>query len=345
MKLSTPKAIETDRGRFAYREAGEPDGAPLVMLYGWPESSYCWAHVVEHLKPGLRVVAPDLRGLGDSTRGGDLEQYRKQALAQDVIGVLDALGIDGFQLVGHDWGGIVAQEVALAASDRVQRMVLMNIAVINNLRGNMEVIEAVRKRGGPYYWYQHFQQEKGLPEAMIPGNEEIWLRHFLRTWSKGGFPEDAIQEYIRFYRIPGTPAAGASYYRNMRDDAKRWATLAGHVWPMPSLYIYGNKDVVIIPEYLNHIEDCFREIRVEQIEAGHFVQDERPEEVAGFLNGFLDVQGQEASRSVAGARERTSRRKYLAKPVQTELEHDDAGDHANAPEDREQQRLRKRKDG
>lgn len=291
MQLSAPKFIDTPRGRFAYREAGPADAAPVVMVHGWPESSYCWAHVVEHLDAGSRVVAPDLRGLGDSTREGSLEQYRKQELAADVVGLLDALGIDGFQLIGHDWGGVVAQEVALAVPARVQRLVLMNIAVINNLRGNMEVIEAVRKRGGPYYWYQHFQQEKGLAEAMIPGNEEVWLRHFLRTWSKAGFPEDAVQEYVRYYRIPGTPGAGANYYRTLRDDAKRWATLADHVWPMPSMYVYGNKDVVIIPEYLNHIEECFRDIRVEQIEAGHFLQEEQPQQVAGFLNDFLQPRG------------------------------------------------------
>lgn len=287
MQLSTPKTIETDRGRFAYREAGEAGGKPLVMLHGWPESSYCWAHVVPHLRDGLRVIAPDLRGLGDSTREGTLEQYRKQELAQDVISVIDALQVDAFQLVGHDWGGIVAQEVALAIPERVERLVLMNIAVINNLRGNMEVIEAVRKRGGPYYWYQHFQQEPGLAEAMIPGNESVWLRHFLRTWSEDGFPEDALQEYVRFYRIPGTPGTGANYYRTMRDDAKRWATLASHVWPMPGLYVYGNKDKVIIPEYLNHIEDCFRQVRVEQVEAGHFLQEEQPKLVADHLNDFL----------------------------------------------------------
>lgn len=287
MQLSTPKTIETDRGRFAYREAGDAGGRALVMLHGWPESSYCWAHVVPHLKAGLRVIAPDLRGLGDSTREGTLEQYRKHELARDVIAVIDALQIDAFQLVGHDWGGIVAQEVALAIPERVERLVLMNIAVINNLRGNMEVIEAVRKRGGPYYWYQHFQQEPGLAEAMIPGNEAVWLRHFLRTWSGDGFPEDALEEYVRFYRIPGTPGTGANYYRAMRDDAKRWATLANHVWPMPGLYIYGNKDKVIIPEYLNHIEDCFRQVRVEQVEAGHFLQEEQPEIVAGYLNDFL----------------------------------------------------------
>jgi len=289
MALSEPKFLDTPRGRFAYREGGDARGAPVVMLHGWPESSYCWNGVAGHLKPGLRVIAPDLRGLGDSNREPDRDAYQKQALAQDVVAMLDVLGVDQFQLVGHDWGGVVAQEVALAVPARVRRLVLMNIVVINNARGIREAAAAHAKRGNRYHWYQHFQQQRNLPEAMIPGNEEAWLRQFLRCWNGEPFPEDAVQEYIRYYRIPGTPGTGANFYRTMRDDAKRWQTLAGHVWPMPSLYVYGNRDAVVIPEFLHHVEDCFADLRVEQIEAGHFVQEEQPRRVAEFLNGFLEA--------------------------------------------------------
>lgn len=289
MQLSDPKPQQTSRGRFAWREGGNPEGQPLVMIHGWPESSYCWEHVARHLKPGFRIIAPDLRGLGDSERTPGVEHYRKQEMAQDVIGLLDSLGVGDFQLVGHDWGGIVAQEVALAIPQRVQRMVIMNIAIINNLKGNQEVIEKVRAYSGAAYWYQHFMQTPGLPEAMIPGAEETWLGHFLRTWSDEPFPQDAFDEYLRTFRIPGTPGTSSNYYRTFPKDAKRWATTAGHCWPMPSMYIYGNKDRVIIPEYLNHIEECFESLRVEQVEAGHFLQEEQPAAVAGYLNDFLET--------------------------------------------------------
>ncbi len=286
MFLSDPLSLSTERGQFTYRQGGDADGLPVVMIHGWPESSYTWEQVANHLKPGLRIIAPDLRGLGDSERTEGERHYGKQALAQDVVALLDAAGVGHFQLIGHDWGGVVAQEVALAVPHRVEKMVIMNIVLINNLKGNMAVAEQVRTKGSKAYWYQHFQQAPGLAEAMIPGNEETWLRFFLGGWGKP-LPEDAIAEYIRMYSIPGTPGAAASYYRTFEDDAKRWGGLAGHVWPMPSLYIYGNKDPVIIPAYLSNIENCFDNIEVKEVEAGHFVHEERPEEVASYLNTFL----------------------------------------------------------
>lgn len=289
MYLSNPVSVETTRGRFSYREGGDLWGATVVMIHGWPESSYCWDPVAARLKTGLRIVAVDLRGLGDSERTEDLEHYLKHELAQDVIAVLDALEVDDFQLVGHDWGGIVAQEVALAIPERVRRLVIMNIAIINNLRGNQEVIEKVRSEGGGRYWYQHFLQTPDLPEAMIPGNEEAWLGHFLKTSNRQPFPKDAFEEYVRTFRIPGTATTSANYYRTFHEDARRWATTEGHVWPMPGLYIYGRRDKIIIPEYLNHIEDCFESVQVEQIEAGHFLQEEEPDKVAERLNGFLEA--------------------------------------------------------
>ena len=288
MYLSEPKTLSTPRGTFTWREGGDPSGAPVVMIHGWPESSYCWEHTGRHLKEGLRVIAPDLRGLGDSERTEGQQHYMKQALAEDVVSMLDELGIGEFEFNNDDLCGIVAQEVALAIPGRIQKMVIMNIAIINNLKGNMEVIEKVRSGSGKAYWYQHFQQAPGLAEAMIPGNEDTWIRFFVNGVVKP-IPEDAVAEYVRMYSIPGTPGAGASYYRAFKEDAKRWATLSGHKWKIPSLYIYGNKDKVIIPEYLNHIEDCFEEIRVEQVDAGHFLQEEKPEEVAGHMNGFFDA--------------------------------------------------------
>ncbi len=287
MTLFTNTMVTTPRGRFHVREAGSADAPPLLMLHGWPESSYCWKGVAEALGDDLRMIVPDLRGLGDSERTLDDGAYAKQALGEDMLSLLDTLGIDRCAVAGHDWGGAVAQEVALAAPERVSRLVLLNIVVLPNARGNAAAQAALQGRGARALWYQFFQAAPALPEAMIPGNERAWLGHFLKTWSTDGFPADAFDEYVRCYAIEHTPATGAAYYRSYKQDMQRWSDIAGVRFAMPGLYIYGRHDPVIVPEFTWHLEDVFDDVRLEQLEASHFVQEEKPAEVAALMREFL----------------------------------------------------------
>ncbi len=276
------------RGTFNCRWGGNEDGFPVVALHGWPESSYCWEPLAARLDRRFRFLAPDLRGLGDSERTPDPARYQKVELARDVVELVDALGIQDFFLMGHDWGGVVAQEVALAQPNRVKKLVLMNIPVITNTRGNAEAQAVMNSRGSVPLWYQYFQQQPLLPEAMIKGNEEVWVSYFFgRAGREGKIPRETIAEYVRCYAIEGTPFTGASYYRAMRHDVARWATLGGVKFPMPTCYIYGEQDIVIIPEYLNHLEECFDTLQIVRIAASHFVQEEEPDKVAEALNAFL----------------------------------------------------------
>jgi haloacetate dehalogenase len=287
MTMKTSK-ITVSRGTFNVRDRGNKDGYPVVMLHGWPESSYCWEGVAAFLDPKLRVIAPDLRGLGESERTLDVKAYQKVELAKDMIEVIDALGINEFFLVGHDWGGIVAQELAFLIPERVKKIIIINIPVVTNIEGAVEVEKALAAMRFIPYWYQYFQQQPGLAEAMIKGNEDVWVRYFFGKKGQNGIiPSEAIAEYIRCYRIEHTPATGASYYRSMRLDAKHWAAFAGKKFPMPTLYIYGNEEITIVPENLNHLEDCFDSIKVETLQAGHFIQEEKPEEVALLMNNFF----------------------------------------------------------
>lgn len=274
--------VKTARTTLHVRDDGE--GFPLVLLHGWPESGYCWEPVRPHLGGGFRLIRPDLRGLGDSERTEAVEDYRKSELAQDVLALLDELGVERFGLAGHDWGGAVAQEIAVTAPERVARLAILNIHLIANVTGYLKAEEVHSKNHHRAYWYQHFMQTPGLSEAMVPGNEEVWLRTFLRgrgrEWE---FPPDALAEYVRCYRIPGTPTSGANYYRAMRLDAQRWSGLRGHKFPMPSLILWGMHDPVLIPEFLAGHEACFEQVELKQVEASHFLQEERPEEVGRAL--------------------------------------------------------------
>lgn len=281
------RMISTERGRFHVRLAGPVDAPAIVFLHGWPESSYCWHGVAQALPQDYRLIMPDLRGLGDSERTLDERAYTKQDLAADMLGLLDMLGVQRLALVGHDWGGAVAQEMALAAPARIERLVLLNIHVLPNTRGNAAAQQILRDQGARSLWYQFFQAAPELPEAMIPGNESAWLGYFLRTWSRDGFPEDAFAEYVRCYAIEHTPATGAAYYRCYKQDTARWGELTGQRFAMPGLYIHGQHDPVIIPAFTQYLDDVFDDIRLETLDASHFVQEERPAEVAALIDDFV----------------------------------------------------------
>lgn len=286
MKNDISVDIQTARGTFRVRDTQE--GYPLVFIHGWPQSSYCWQVLLPFLADDFRMIRPDTRGMGDSVRTLPVEDYLKQNLAQDMIALLDEMGIKEFGLVGHDWGGVIAQEIALAIPERVKRLAILNIIIINNAQGNLKVREALKERGYTHNWYQTFQQQSDLPEAMITGNEEAWVGHFLKMAKKRSFPNDALQEYFRTFKIAHTATTSANYYRALYYDMKRWATLSQVKFQMPGMYIHGSRDVVIIPEYTHHIEDCFADsVELISLEAGHFVQEELPQEVASALHGFF----------------------------------------------------------
>src|SRR5215217_5517100 len=108
-------------------EAGPPGGRPAILLHGFPEFWYGWRHQIGPLAAaGLRVVAPDQRGYGHSSKPRARKAYRLDVLAADVVGVARCLGRERFALVGHDWGGIVAWHLAAAADSPVERLAILN---------------------------------------------------------------------------------------------------------------------------------------------------------------------------------------------------------------------------
>ena len=136
--------------KLHYLEEG--DGDVVVLLHGWPHTSHSWRHVIPKLSPKYRVIAPDMRGLGDSSRPA--AGYDNGAVAGDVIELLDSHGVREFSLVGHDWGGPVAFAATLLAQDRVQKLALVDAvlagepptaAVAGDRHGRVSVRIALRQ--------------------------------------------------------------------------------------------------------------------------------------------------------------------------------------------------------
>lgn len=278
--------INTERGLFGYRSYGQNNAPPLVMIHGWPETSYCWHHAAQHLKDQFRIIAVDLRGAGASNRALDKSHYSKDQLGLDVLSVIDELGIKDFYLAGHDWGSAVAQELALMNQSRVKKLCLLNMLIIMNAKGKEAAYKVLGKKLFYSFWYQWFQNLKELPEALIKDKEDVWIRFFMRGMAND-IPEDSIAEYVKSYKVKGSITCAANLYRTMGADIARWQSYEGQKFTMPTKLIYGNLDPVIIKEYFVGMESCFESISMDELPTGHFVMDEKPKEVAQLMAAFL----------------------------------------------------------
>lgn len=277
--------VETERGIFNIRTYGNQDDPSLILVHGWPQTSYCWHHMAPFVN-GYYIIAPDLRGMGDSNRDLDIKLYAKDQMAQDIFSIADALEVDDFYLGGHDWGGAIVQEMAFLNPSRIKKLIILNMVIINNKIGQAKASEILVKHLYRSSWYQHLMSIKEFPEALLIGKEDVWVRFFSRGISNP-IPEDAIEEYIRCYKIPNTITTASNIYRTTSADRKRWITYEDQKVSIPTNVIHGILDPVIIKEYVIGIEDCYDDVEVTHLKGGHFIVDEQPELVGGAIMAFL----------------------------------------------------------
>ena len=263
--------------------AGAADAEPLVLLHGWPQTWYEWRHVMPELARRWRVIAPDLRGLGDSSRppGG----YDKRTVAADIWQLLCRLGVEKFSLVGHDWGGPTAYALAAAHPEAVRRLAILDVAIPG--------AGAVGISQGGKRWHHAFHGVPDLPEALVAGRERLYLAWFFRTF---GHRPDAvsvadIDEYVRTYSKPGALRAGFGYYRAVEQDARDNAEIiARFKLPMPVLALGGAESWGRRLETLESMRLVATDVRGGIIaESGHWIPEEQPalllEQLVPFLAG------------------------------------------------------------
>ena len=257
-------------------------GFPVVLLHGWPQSWYAWRHVLPELATKYRVIAPDLRGLGDSSR--PLEGYDKKTIARDIWRLLhDHLGLKELFLVGHDWGGPTAYALSAAHPEAVRKLAVLDVTIPGD--GSTNFSQGGRR------WHHAFHQTADLPEALIAGREDIYFSWFYRNWGHHPNVLSAadITEYLRVYSQPGALRAGFSYYRNLaRDIADNEAIAKTFKLPMPVLALGGNNAWGRRMEVLESLQRVASNVRGGVIDhCGHWMPEEQPQVLLQHLLPFL----------------------------------------------------------
>ncbi|MFJ9817372.1 alpha/beta fold hydrolase [Streptomyces sp. NPDC101151] len=261
-----------------FNVASAGHGPTVLLLHGFPHTWRIWSHVIDELAANYRVIAPDLRGFGDS--GRPAEGYDAGTLAADAESLLTALGVTSAAVVGIDVGTPPAFLMAMRRPDLVRRLVVME-SLLGRLSGAEEFLA-----DGPPWWFG-FHAEPGLAESVLVGHEETYIGWFLDRGTPGReVREDLRGSIIRSYAGSGALASAFGPYRALRSSARQIrAAVESARLTVPAMAIgarpVGRALEYQLRPYADHLEGHILE------DCGHIIPLDRPEALLALLHPFL----------------------------------------------------------
>jgi pimeloyl-ACP methyl ester carboxylesterase len=271
--------------------AGPPDGPLALLLHGFPEFWYGWRRQIGPLAAaGLRVVAPDQRGYNLSAKPEGVAAYDIDALADDALGLADALGRPRFAVVGHDWGAVLAWHLAARNPGRVERAAVLNGPHPATWRDFTRAHPSQALRS----WYAAFFQAPFLPEWTLGAADFASMRASLtRTSRPGAFSDDDLRRYRDAWARPGALTAMLNWYRAL---PRRVASLRAERIRVPVRVVWGDRDAALdrgLAEAGLALCDTGEAFHLP--DATHWVQHDEPERVNRLLVEFLAASPRDAS--------------------------------------------------
>jgi pimeloyl-ACP methyl ester carboxylesterase len=271
--------------RMHYIVAGS--GYPLVFLHGWPQTSYEWRKIIPAVAERFTIIAPDLRGLGDSEC--PLTGYDKRTLASDVYQLIKGLGYGSIGLTGHDWGGTVAYYLAYDHPEMVRRMLILES--IPGTRNDELELRGIRRQ-----WHMFFHGcAPDLAELLVRDHIGLYLDRLcsVACYNPGLFSRDEMAEYVRAYSRPGSMRAGFHYYRaGLEEDVAAFSGCTKKLG-MPVRAWGGER-------FMGDITTAWKRVAIDvqggSVElCGHFMAEERPDFVLRQVDEFFGPLRDEAS--------------------------------------------------
>ena len=259
-------------------------GPAVLLLHGWPQTWYCWRTVIPLLADAFTVIAPDLRGYGQSDKPPS--GYDKRTMARDVRELVRGLGFERVSVVGHDRGARVGHRFGLDYPEDVDRLAVLDVVPTREM---FRRPDAGIARG---YWHWLFHLQHDLPELLVGANIEAYLRFFFERWTYNRpAVEEAIPEYVRAFSAPGALRAGFDDYRaTFPDDMDSDDASAeeGRRLTMPVLALWGAAGLPARLPVLEIWREYAPDVRGHALpDCGHFLPEEQPAALVKELRAFL----------------------------------------------------------
>jgi pimeloyl-ACP methyl ester carboxylesterase len=314
---STERLVDTNGVQLRVTEAGDRGSPVVILAHGFPELAYSWRHQIPALaEAGYHVLAPDQRGYGGSSRPDAIEAYNIHELTADLVGLLDDAGAERAVWVGHDWGAPVAWHAPLLHPDRVAAVAALSVPALP--RAHVAPTRTWRKLFGENFFYILYFQEPGVADAELNADPARTLRRMMGGLRTSGdqaaatrmvapgpegfidrLPEperlpdwlsqDELDHYIGEFSRTGF-TGGLNWYRNFDRNWETTPDLANAKIAVPSLFMAGTADPVLSFTSRDRVSEVisgpYREVMIDG--AGHWLQQERPDEVNATLLEFLD---------------------------------------------------------
>ncbi len=275
------------------RSGGDRSKPALLLLHGFPQSHVMWHRVAQRLAKDYFLVLPDLRGYGDSSKpkgSTDNAQASKRVMAQDMVNVMSALGIEQFYLCGHDRGGRVAHRLALDHFAKVKKLCVIDIAPTLDMYNATDMAFA-----RAYYHWFHLIQPSPLPENMIHSDWKNYLHAKLGGWGSAGLgyiEPEALAEYERCFAPYETTHSMCEDYRasagiDLTHD--RSSRAQGDKVACDTLVLWGERGVVqrLFQPLALWQAQCSGVVSGQAMPAGHFIPEELPLDIAQHLASFF----------------------------------------------------------
>ncbi len=274
--------------------AGDRAKPPVILLHGFPESHRTWRELARRLDDDVHLVMPDQRGFAGSDRPQDIDSYKTDLLVDDLFALADALSIDRFALVGHDWGGAVAWSAALRNDRRLTRLAIINAP--HPVIFQKTLIESEDQRSASQY-INAFRAPGFEKLVEAKGFEWFFDRTFSGQVDVAKIPETEKRQYITDWSQPGAFNAMLNWYR----AAKVVVPPPGVTVPLPdfllrafgkaeipTLVVWGMRDTALLPIQLEGLDRLVADLTIARVpDAGHFIPWEAPEPVVAALRPFL----------------------------------------------------------
>jgi pimeloyl-ACP methyl ester carboxylesterase len=293
--MPTKRRIALSTGVALDVQTGEAEGGEaVILLHGFPESHRTWRAVAPDLARDFLVVAPDQRGFAGSDRPEGIEAYRTETILADLIALADALGLDRFTLVGHDWGGAVAWLAALRHPDRLTRLVIVNSP--HPLVFQRSLIDDPAQRAASQYMRAFC--DPGMERAIAAmGIEAFYAKTFGGHVDLARIPAEERRAYLDQWAAPGALTAMLNWYRasgivvpaiGETATMPAWADAPVPRIAVPTLVVWGLKDKALLPVQLATLHEVVDDLALAATpDAGHFIPWEYPEFVIAAIRDFI----------------------------------------------------------